>query len=392
MVSFRSDDLGIERRLRTIRDLVEDAGGILHPGVELRCESGELGVACTLPYEPRTVLTAIPEACMLPVDTVGLRVAGDALAIDAGADGLSATRHRLYDAMLEIYQRAGKVPELRASSVWCGLAHDLGALKDVVAGRPDTPFVQTFLEYAESGEHEALLLQSFLKSRVFYAGRGDRRRRVLVPVNDFIDHHPFAPGFRRTGDADASRATVHAWRESAENDVCFVSYTQMDAYDSLLLYNYVDEIAPVVRSVPLRLQIGDAGCLRVGARITTGFDGPLAPEYADLRAYVPKVLAHDKDGLEITHLFIPVGFKPRALHRVLTMLLSAMPESPRDAALERAVREAEAQVIALNLAFYRELERRLVARRLGAAAPGALDRALAMARLQIRKLGAYDFG
>jgi hypothetical protein len=392
MVSYRSDDPRVERHLRLMRGLVEGAGGILRQEVELRCEAGELSVACAAALEPRSMLTAIPESCMLPVDTVGLGVAGDAVSMDADSAGLSPLQRRLFESMLEIYALTDKLPRHRSASVWCALAGEPEILRDVVAGRADSAFVQRFLGHAAAGEHATLVLESFLKTRVFYAGQGGWRRRVLVPINDFIDHHAFAPGFSRTGSADDPRATVLAWRQAADDDACFVSYTQMDAYDSLLLYSFVHDAAPVVRSVPLELHLKGLGRLRVGARMGQAPGGPLPPEAAGLRAYLPETLAPSPGELELSHLFIPIGLRPHALYRVLEMTIASMAGRPSEPTLTGYVREAERQVLAINVAFYEQLERRLLARRTAAGAPGVLDTVVAMARLQARKLAAYRFG
>ena len=317
----------MERPLRAIRERVEDAGGLLHPGLEMRCEAGELAVACTVPYAPRTVLTTIPETCTLPVDTVGLRVAGGRACHRPGrrrAQRRPAPPVRRHAGDL---CAGGEDTGHRSASVWCGLGpRSLDTLKDVVAGRcrqplrADLPGIRRVAgddrnpAAAELPQVPGVLCRAG-GAAVSRAGSGQRLHRppslcAGVPQDRGLGLRPNAPslpGVSRRRATSASSPT-RIWTPTTRCCSTTIS-TRSRRWCA---------------RCRCRPEVSDAGTLQVGARMAPA---STAHSRRNMPTCAPtcRGLLAPKTASSSVICSSRSGFRPRALHQVLRMLLASMP-------------------------------------------------------------------
>ena len=166
----------------------------------------------------------------------------------------------------------------------------------------------------------------------------------------------------------------------------------MDSLDSFIQYSFIESLAPVVRSIPLEIDLGKLGKLRVEGRMDVVNQKKLAKDARMLRDFLP-VTSKKENLLKVSHLLIPIDYPPHVLHLVLRICLAKLAGSGLDQSLERELLlKAESSVIEQNLSFYQDLlEQVEKARQVEKPVP-VLERVLALAALQKSKLETYHVG
>lgn len=362
MVTFVCDDRRAEQLLEKLARQVVDTGGWLDPEMQIRCEDGNLSILSDRQADSADTLIALPEATLLPVERGEFYLSGDDLCFRPSGSGLSRERSRLLDTMLEIYNVTGKIARHRATSPWLVLAGAPQILRGLVAGRADAPVPKKFLDLFESGAFDPLTIECFVKTRVlgFKDATGRNPEPVIMPVIDFINHHPRSPGFQiGSGRAAAGQiAVLHSTPVDGSRE-CFVRYGLYDAYDTYLMYSYVNEIAPFVRSVPLTIDLKGLGAITVRSVIGVRPRDKIPDHLADLRGLMPVVRKLADRRLSVSHLIIPSGVPKFALRRILAELIRSLGPSLSNDAIQRHLATAEMAVLSTNIRFYENLVRSL---------------------------------
>ncbi len=380
----------VETALQKLESQVIAAGGYIDPNLIVECEKGNFRVTGACAAEAKKPILAIPEAALLPTDDMELFLAGDDLCVKDPGKKLSRERVEIAEAVLTLYNETGKIRQHKESCVWVQLASDLGLLEKIVAGRKDAPAIQEFIGLIKKGMKEKLVIKSFLKTRTLNFNTPDKNFLSIMPILDFVNHSIKAPGYIRRKQENGSEFVGVAESHIAENQLeCFVRYGTYDSYDTWLIYGFVDEQVPFVRSVPLEIDLGKTGVITVRSIIGARHPEKLPAKLDDLRPFMPRILDAGKNALAVTHLIIPPEIRPHALRRVLAELISALsPGISEDERMSR-VRQAEATVIEKNVEFYRRMKAFLENGRKEMAGKQWFGDAGALADLQLSKLEAY---
>jgi len=169
---------------------------------------------------------------------------------------------------------------------------------------------------------------------------------------------------------------------------CFVCYARYDAMEMLLAYNFVDETATFVRSVPMEINLPDVGVIKVQTNKTKGSNKNLPPQLRDIAPFLPKIVAKRTDHLEVTFLSIPATVTPQVFRRVLNVLIGTL----NRACMDRLdlILQAEEQVIATNRAYYETVRDALRAIPAGGQAASALHDLARACDLQLSLLQHYS--
>jgi hypothetical protein len=170
---------------------------------------------------------------------------------------------------------------------------------------------------------------------------------------------------------------------------CFVSYGLYDAYDTYLIYSYVNEIAPFVRSVPLTIDLQGLGTITVLSIIGVTENGNVPVHLADLRRLMPVVRKLADRRLSVSHLIIPSSVMKLALRRILAELIRSLGPGLGNEAIRQHLATAEIAVLSANIEFYENLIRSLDGD--GHAPSTAPTTAVVrrLAKLQMSKIHAY---
>lgn len=412
MVKFVSDNKEIEKGLRRLYKQVVANGGLVYDGLTIGCEKGSFKITCDAGKPEGERILVLPKECLLPVDKFRLALKGNAMVIEGHDKDLTRGQVAMMKTMIELYNLTGKIQQQKKTSTLSLFYRDR-ELFDLIMksfSRQGVPFLEKMITTKERDFY----LDSFFKSRVLgfreapaAGGKGGERRvKMLMPIVDFINHHPNVAGFA------TSFKTENGLREIVEDaeetsggdgvavvkscpvdgsDECFVSYGPYDAADLFIHYNYVETQTNFVRSVPMLIKTPNGGTIKILSTSTRPVK-KLPDPVKDLKFFVPQMkVEKDKALVTLSFLLIPQAPAPRALRRVLRMAVNQAGMARNDEQAIEAVRFAERRVIEENLRHYKELAVYLELYEPKPSLKLIVQNARDMARAQLEKIRAYPF-
>lgn len=392
MITYACDDQEVEKLLaRLVRDVTE-LGAWIHPETRICCQQGELSISAENSVPAKEPLISLTEQTLLPVQEFEFVVRDGELRLATLPTHLSPERRSLLDTMLEIYSLTRKIASHRASSPWLVLAKRANVLEGLVEGRATAPLVKRLHAGCRDGDNDQLVSISFIKTRTLGFKKSPQTSvPVLMPVIDFINHHPAAPGFQTGPDTRGNRGIgVLKATPIASSTECFVRYGLYDALDTYLVYGFVEESAPFVRSVPLDIDLDGIGRIEVHSSIgTRKAAGKLPPHLDAVRQFMPAVRPSGPGQLVVSHLLVPAGPPVFGLRRILEELIGLMRAGLDPIALQSRVVAAEAQIISRNVEFYKKLIRRFGPDSEASCDQAPLATVKRLAEIQLAKLDEY---
>jgi len=304
-------------------------------------------------------LMKLPENTLVPVGSFDLALEGDDIAIRGAEPGVTAERRALLESMVELYNLTGKIAWYRRTSpfLYLGSQPDLARL--IARGR-ERPMQRALDLLATGADTNLIVLSRFISTRWFrHQEDGDEEaKRVLMPILDLMNHDARGSGIQKGSDGNRRFLYVERARSMPrEMHECFVHYAHYDAMETLLAYNFVDETATFVRSVPMEINLPGTGVIKVQTSKTKGSSKNLPPQLRNIAPFLPKMIAKRPDYLEVTFLSIPATVTPQGFRRVLNVLIGTL----NRACVDRLdlILQAEEQVIATNLSYYRTVQEAL---------------------------------
>ncbi|HBR68679.1 MAG TPA: hypothetical protein DEA55_04800 [Rhodospirillaceae bacterium] len=399
MAIVETDNPELRKELLALEKLIEQGGGGIHSKVVICDQGGGLSIKTTEPMERGKEIIRLSRDTLLPSDKYNVLVKKDEFRLEIPKNSsLSSLQRQLAETMITLYNLTSKVKLHKELSFSLSLQPYPELIEKIQEGRM---FGKNLLNWSdrlqkgmEEDEFNEFVSDSFLKTR--YLGYGDYLRTsdvsTLMPLIDFLNHHWQGAAFHVGIGVRKGDLAVTANQVVDGSTECYAFYGPMDALDTLLRYDFIDEYAPVVRSVPIVLEVDGYGAVKVNSTPGIMNQKKLGKQIADLNRFIPTLtLRKDKQFLGVSHLLIPTDGSPKALRRVLYIILANMtgePEMDKDF-YEPWIRRAEAKILEVNNTFYRgllELTEK-IAREKGTG-PG-LDRVNQMARVQLRKLEQY---
>lgn len=418
MVAFHSDNPDIEKHLRLLHRQVTENGGFVHDRLTIGCESGNFRIIATEDVPGGEKILFLPKACLLPHEKFDLALQGDDIVIKAHKKGVTKAQAAMMETMMTLYNLSGKIAAHRQTSS-LGLIYKNEALKEeFMKGRNKE--AMPFQKEAALPPEE-FLLKSFFKTRVLgfrdkqqgkndaddtasKSAKGGGALQVLMPIIDFINHHPQAAGFLTRIKEPAKKKGESAGRAGgrgvsvlkscpvAGSDECFVSYGPYDAMDTFLNYNYVEKNAPFVRSIPLVIKLPGLGTIHIKSVATPPKHKNLADHLKDLAFFLPPIgVDKDRKVAVLGFLYIPQERAPRALRRVLREVLRQLAPGLGEADIADYIQMAEKRIITENLEYFTALEHYLSTIKTAPESELVLKNALDMARTQQHKIHNYPF-
>jgi hypothetical protein len=317
------DDPAAAAPLRELDGLVRAAGGTALPGTVLSMRAGDLTVRRSAPAIAATPLIAVPAACMPPVAAFRVQLRRGRLVCSANPEGpvASGLQERAFARLIDLYNVLGKPRQWAHRSPWLTLWDDPQLIDHLVQGTRGPVPPKPYTLY-RAGRWEALLVESFLAARIYGAGAfGERRRHVLLPLLDALDHDARAGGFEPQGQGPARPAGLCVGQSQpiAGSDACYVAYRLMDARTALLHYGFPDASAPCVLAVTGSFELA-AGLRLAVLPGAARRRGPLPQGQAALGDYLPDVSTAPPDVLAVRGLPLP----PARAHELLPAVLDRL--------------------------------------------------------------------
>jgi hypothetical protein len=359
MVTVSSDNPDIEKSIVSLCDVLEKSGSYIAPAVDIVDVGGATSVFAGADYDSEFLFKLRHEA-LVPYDNFDFDIEGQDIVI-AHADRNESNEHlRVLEAMVELYNRSGKFEthlkehpllhfDTHSESVRCLLRAREGQDIDIVSG---------VIEKSEFFDELALL--TFFKSRLLYCKLHEMNARpsaVLIPVVEFMNHHSSGAVFESLYSKKGNVLAAQAAMPLEGSRECFTRYGRFDALDTYLHYGFIDEGANYLRSVPMQIDLGGVGVIRVGAFSANVPVGHIPESLRDLAFYFPQIKVDvERKVVDVSHLFIPQANARFSLRRILEFIVQSLMVEGDVSACSSHVEEAENQIVQTNLDYYAELE------------------------------------
>ncbi len=401
MAIIETDNPEIEKELKKLEALVEEGGGGTHSDLLIHThQDGGLSIETKEPMPPGKEIIRLSRDILLPADQYNVSIKNGQFDVQFPKNSnLSTLQKKLTENMIALYNLTDKVALHKKLSFLLSI-FIYPELVDLLAkGRLFGNNMRQWAEKAEKDLHGEVLDQfvseTFLKTR--HLGYNDHFRTssvsILMPIVDFMNHHWQGAAFNVGTGVRQGDLAVTANQVVDGNNECYAFYGIMDAFDTLVRYDFVDDFAPVVRSIPLELEVPDYGVIKVNSFPGAINKKKLPEKLTDLSRFVPVMtLNGEEKSLSITHLIIPTNGSPRALRRILYVLLvNLIGKEAEESLYAPWLRESERKIIEENSRYYKkllDLLDKLIQE--NGSNPG-LDRVHHMAKLQMKKLSAYIY-
>jgi hypothetical protein len=398
MARIESDNTEVERVLLRLEKLVTNSGGWLHPDLLIRCQEGNLSIELH-DGDPGEKILGIPSTSFLPVDEMEVSLKDGTFDFHVlRSDALSSVQHHLAETTFALYNLTCKATFHQKNcfdffmSACPSIGDRLLRARRLREFPDDVP--NLISQDLPDRDLENFVRQGFLRSRIlsFKDETISGKQQVIVPVMDFMNHHWSGTDFRIGNYPDGRHVVRLDCRQPVEGShECFASYSTMDALDTFIKYGFIDQFVPLVRSIPLELEIGDLGKIYVSGRIGTVNFKKVVKEAQALGIFFPAMEKKEEDEVTVSHLLIPIEVSPLALRRTLVLSIGLLVKAPLEESVARELlRNAEWTVLQKNLSFYDSLldDINQAEQKQG---PGrVLDKACELATVQKSKLEKYQ--
>lgn len=401
MAIIETDNREIEKEILALERLIEQGGGGIHSKVVISDQGGSLSIKTKEDMGRGKEIIRLSRDTVLPADQYDVLIKNGKFDLKFPKNSnLSKLQRQLAESMITLYNLTDKVKLHQEFSFLLSVRDYPEIVEKLREGRV---FGSNMLQWHEklqgkmsTDEFGEFLSDSFLKTR--HLGYGDHIRTsnvsILMPIVDFLNHHWQGAAFQVGLGVRKGDLAVTANQVVDGNLECYAFYSVMDAMDALLRYDFIDEYAPVVRSVPITLDVPDFGTIKVNSLGTMVNSAKLAKQILDLNRFIPTVTPlKDKKTVAASHLLIPTDGSPNALRRVLFILLAniAGKLDMEKAFCEPWIRQAEQDIVAKNNAYYNELITLVNKITQDKGASPGLERVRHLAAVQLKKLSEYKF-
>ncbi|TAL38962.1 MAG: hypothetical protein EPN97_03220 [Alphaproteobacteria bacterium] len=347
MVAIEADSREIRRAIEKLVNLSTACGAEFSRDVTIRCKQGSLSVASKggKGKGKDEDFIRLPRRSLPRLDHFQFGLDGDELVLAEWSEAAPPLHVQIIDALINLYNLCGKAAMHRRVSPWLLLSEQPELVPILAEGR-DEPVLSHLIERLRLGDISNIAIDTFLLSRLL---RIDKVA-VLMPVGELVNHSALARPYyfppNQEGGGVAVRRTQFPERFG---DECFVSYGTFDSLDSWLIYNFIEEHANFMRSVPVKIDLPGAGMIRVHAYIAPADHPSPPPELADLSPYLPQVLDRSERSIAVSFLLIPAA-QSQTLRRVLRWVIGQL--SPGNPQADALVEMAERQILDKNWAYY----------------------------------------
>ncbi len=400
MAQFIASTSEIEELLMRLHDLVQSGGGMVHEAARLCEREGAFTIEAPATVGARQPLIEVPGNLLLPPAWFGLSLAGDELQIGTVDDRASPLQSELMETLVALYNATGKVKHHRATSTYSIYRTDFELFSKIAF--PE----QIRARETEPGEDG--LLRDFLRTRVLAVpqsvlgnveeGAASQPIDVLMPIIDFLNHHPRAGGYNMLG----GKLVAVRGHPVDGNDECFICYARHDAQSLLFTYGYLHRGLPFAFSTPMTLKVetveaakGTLAIFRSGAGMRAA---NIPAAFRDDGWILPAVSGNASENL-IQLGYLPIspaipqlGEGPVPLtRRFLDFVVSAfLGEGAPASDIARESARLEREILAANIEHYEALKQILATRDRAPEAALAFDTVASMIDMQLGILKTYS--
>jgi hypothetical protein len=343
-----------------ISDQLASEGAWFNPDLEIRVDSAGISMVSRNAFKDLRSVIRVPVASMPVLEDFDISLIGNEFRAEPRAETVSKAHIDLMQRMLDVFNVLGKAEAWRETSPWFSLSEHEDVLEHFLTCRPYRGRFAERREKMQRGEWDALTVDTFMGSRKFNLnanvltelGREAPKgaATVLMPIIDYFNHNMNAQSFNiQKTPAPMSmriRATPHP-----DTGELFVRYNVFDMLDTYLNYGFVEPGVGYLVSMPCEIKFDDVTLRVIAAGNPKKMELPKGLQ--DLRIFLPAVQKASENTYNVTKLVIPGPRAPRALRRVLQVVLNSIGVPEQDRA--RGVVEIEEALLAQNEAWWTTL-------------------------------------
>lgn len=353
-------DATVLEPMRDICRTLARHGAWFNPDLRLQADNGNLALYGT-PGAARASYMRVPVALMPQLECFDIVAQGGKLAATPNGTPLLPHQEGMMEAMLGLYNATDKLNLWRQSLPFLAWQDTPRVLEYLLAARPLNANLTRCHDQFKAGEHDKLLVDSFLNSRKFGVTEhhlkalgvtgSDTHRNALMPLVDCLNHRLSAEGYNTplVGGKPAMR-TFH--EPDAETGELFVRYNLYDAVDTTLSYGFMDAACTWLSSVPVTLSVSGQTLKVQGLPMM--LRGPLPATFEDIREYMPALHRQGERQASVTKLMLCTQ-NPYSLRRVLTYLVYELGIAHTDFVARQQVAALECQLIEQNRQWWQGL-------------------------------------
>lgn len=401
MALIISEDREVKATLEKLVAMIRGNGGFVHPGMMIRCNEGELSIHASSPEMQGDWLFSVPNRCLIPIHDFKWGLNGTDIVIEPAAESVHPVQAAMAGLVADLFNRTGKIQRYNDSCMLLRGRNNRELIEMLFSARNnDLPLEEMKNDILNFNGNAELNVKSYFYTRTY---GGAKAELVLMPVLDVLNNH-FDGAWIDEYSEDAQTEVKdgrfrHGLRVRckcpvAGSDECFTNYSvHRDVHDLYLLYQYIDESVPVLRSVPVEADLGEYGLLKINSTLLApGFNRSSLPDHiADLWFFLApaKMDMQPRKTMTLGYLYIPGQDSPLAMRRVLSLAVRELDHSLPQGRVQDLVLAAEKTILGRNLEYYNRLRDYI---RNSSPAPedaGFFNRVGKLAQTQLAKLAEY---
>ena len=362
MVKISSDNPKTQQSMKTLCDYLERNGGYISDDIEIYDIDSSTSIRAHADNVSGYIFK-LPHDLLVPYDNFDFDIDGQDIVIAHSDPSVSEHHLEVLKRMVELYNVSGKFkehlkthpllkydsnPELVRSLLNARQGPDIKIISEII-GKPDF--------------YDELALLTFFKSRLLHCNINDMQAKptaVMIPVVEFMNHNPAGAGFDNLYSKQGGHLAIKASMPVAPDNLeCFTNYGRFDALDSYLHYGFGEESAKYVRSVPLKIDLGDGGTLSIKAFNTSVPQEIIPPHLSDMSFYFPMVhFDHTHKIAELGHVLIPQENARFSMRRLLEYVINILNPDINEEKARACISRSENQIVRSNLEYYEKIEQK----------------------------------
>ena len=361
MVQYLCSDTQVEETFRTLCQLITDNGGVIHEELIVDQKGRSVTVRVPSIVEDNAIIIKLSRPLLLPYKKFNIYIQDDKYILNDCDESITPLQRELMEHMLALYNLTDKFAEHREISVLQLIHKDPDVIKWILGARDPTS--RQLIDDMANDDLQEALKKSFFKTRVIgvHNKSSNDREQCLMPLVDFINHHFQANIFNLPDHIDGELNILKSTPVDGSNE-CYVRYSNMDALDSLLNYDFADDHAKFVRSVPMKIELEGVGTCEIKAGLShVKHNLAILPDHLKgLGIYLPQMMANNvTKTFELSFLMIPQAGAPKSMRRILAAGLGMIAPTASPDQVLGYVTALEKQVIRHNIIFYNDLREKL---------------------------------
>ena len=349
----------LKKEISRIVALLEENGARFHDQLRIVERNGSISMQIEGALNHNEVIVDLPGNLLLPLNYLNVSLKRDTIVCKPDTKFLSPVMAEIASRIIKIYNIANKIKTHRGHNTWMLFKKYPALLNRLSEARSETHYLQKRRAYLnglpDAMSESEFLCWSYFQTRVVgRKGMDNELQQCLMPVVDYFNHNYEGSTFV-IKDCVAAEQSMKIYNRQPLHDKreVFIRYGIYDTLDLFMIYSFMDVSIPFVRSVPLNYEIDGHGTLQIGAY--PGRKNVKCPsELEDIVRFMPEIKEND-DGLELSHLIIPLSHAPNALRRILKVAIRQLvgPDESEKFVVHH-VYKAEARVVKANIDFYQD--------------------------------------